>query len=81
MHVLVKDTCLIAPDYEVVRLAWVLAQGTALQPAGLAGAVSRTATAPVDRLKMLLQVQDGAHAMTIRDGIRQMAAEGGLQLH
>ena len=44
--------------------------------AGLAGAVSRTATAPVDRVKMLLQVQDVAHALTIRQGWNSMVAEG-----
>lgn len=32
---------------------------------GLAGAFSRTVTAPIDRLKFLLQVQDGA-AISIR---------------
>lgn len=44
--------------------------------AGLAGAVSRTATAPVDRIKMLLQVQDSAEPMTIRTAFKQMASEG-----
>ena len=43
---------------------------------GVAGAVSRSLTAPVDRLKMLLQVQDIGSPLTIRQGIRQMAAEG-----
>ncbi len=32
---------------------------------GVAGAVSRTATAPIDRLKFILQVQDG-QLITIR---------------
>jgi len=44
--------------------------------AGLAGAVSRTATAPVDRVKLLLQVQDSAHALTVRDGWNRMVSEG-----
>ena len=44
--------------------------------AGVAGAVSRSLTAPVDRLKMLLQVQDTGCPLTIRQGIRKMASEG-----
>ena len=43
---------------------------------GIAGAVSRTATAPVDRVKLLLQVQDVGPALTIRDGFHRMASEG-----
>lgn len=43
---------------------------------GVAGAVSRTATAPMDRLKMLLQIQDCQRGLTIKEGIRKMAAEG-----
>lgn len=46
---------------------------------GMAGAVSRTATAPVDRVKMLLQAHDGITPMTVRQGFRQMASEGTLQ--
>ena len=46
---------------------------------GVAGAVSRTATAPVDRVKLLLQVQDVGPALTIRDGFHRMASEGVLR--
>ncbi|KAK9789970.1 hypothetical protein WJX73_009825 [Symbiochloris irregularis] len=47
-----------------------------LTAGGLAGAVSRTATAPVDRVKMLLQVQDGVRGLTVREGWDRMASEG-----
>lgn len=42
--------------------------------AGCAGAVSRTLTAPVDRVKMILQVHIGP--LTVRDTVRSMVAEG-----
>jgi len=46
---------------------------------GLAGAVSRSLTAPIDRLKMLLQVQDCAKGLSIREGMQKMAAEGSIR--
>ncbi|PSC68761.1 Calcium-binding mitochondrial carrier S [Micractinium conductrix] len=46
---------------------------------GVAGAVSRTATAPIDRLKMLLQIQDCSRGLTIQEGIRKMTAEGSVR--
>lgn len=45
-----------------------------LAAGAIAGAVSRTATAPIDRVKMLLQVQDSS-ALSIKGAFRQMAAE------
>ena len=55
----------------------MLALACSQLPAALAGAVSRTLTAPVDRLKMILQVQDDSkRGMTLREGMQRMAAEG-----
>ncbi|KAJ9523579.1 hypothetical protein QJQ45_007255 [Haematococcus lacustris] len=56
------------------RLSKLLLAGAA------AGAVSRTATAPIDRLKMLLQVQDDCkRGLTLREGIAKMSAEGSVR--
>lgn len=46
----------------------------------VAGALSRTATAPIDRLKFILQVQDG-QLITVRQGFRLMAAEGSYKAY
>lgn len=48
-------------------------------PTALAGAVSRTVTAPIDRLKMLLQTHDDAKGLSLRQGWQKMVAEGGLK--
>ncbi len=50
-----------------------------VEPA-LSGAVSRTATAPVDRLKMLLQTHDEAKGLSLRQGWQKMLAEGTWRL-
>ncbi|XP_004689769.1 PREDICTED: calcium-binding mitochondrial carrier protein SCaMC-1 [Condylura cristata] len=45
----------------------------------IAGAVSRTNTAPLDRLKVMMQVHGSkSHKMSIYDGFRQMVKEGGI---
>ncbi|KAK9804762.1 hypothetical protein WJX72_003881 [[Myrmecia] bisecta] len=63
------------PQPETYRPAKLLASG------GLAGAISRTFTAPIDRLKFLLQVQDGRTMMTLRQGLARMAEEGTMKAY
>uniref|UniRef100_A0A4W3I3N7 EF-hand domain-containing protein n=1 Tax=Callorhinchus milii TaxID=7868 RepID=A0A4W3I3N7_CALMI len=46
---------------------------------GMAGAVSRTGTAPLDRLKVLMQVHASkTNKMNMYDGFKQMLKEGGI---
>lgn len=47
-----------------------------LAAGGIAGAVSRTATAPLDRIKIFLQVQSSK--ARISDSFRYMLKEGGV---
>ena len=44
---------------------------------GWAGAVSRTCTAPLDRLKIMLQVHGGRKSLSIKDAFSYMIREGG----
>ncbi|ELK05843.1 Calcium-binding mitochondrial carrier protein SCaMC-1 [Pteropus alecto] len=47
---------------------------------GVAGAISRTSTAPLDRLKVMMQVHGStSDKMNIYDGFRQMVKEGGFR--
>lgn len=48
---------------------------------GIAGAVSRSSTAPIDRVKMLLQIQDTRAKLTIAGALRRMSAEGTLKAY
>ncbi|XP_048354072.1 calcium-binding mitochondrial carrier protein SCaMC-1 [Sphaerodactylus townsendi] len=46
---------------------------------GVAGAVSRTGTAPLDRLKVMMQVHGSKSKMNIAGGLQQMVKEGGIR--
>ncbi|MEW5302362.1 MAG: hypothetical protein WDW36_005156 [Sanguina aurantia] len=59
-----------ATDTDPLRIYKLLFAG------GLAGGVSRTVTAPIDRLKMIMMTQESVKGMSVREGLQQMAAEG-----
>lgn len=56
-----------------IRLSKLLLAG------GLAGALSRTATAPIDRLRILQQVHRGPHRLSLRQGWKIMTDERTLR--
>ncbi|GLI64006.1 hypothetical protein VaNZ11_007160 [Volvox africanus] len=60
-------------DHDPLRAEKVFLSGA------LSGAVSRSATAPVDRLKMLLQTHDEAKGLSLRQGWQKMMAEGSIK--
>ncbi|CAF3798131.1 unnamed protein product [Adineta steineri] len=46
---------------------------------GVAGAVSRTATAPFDRLKIIMQYLGSRHRLSVISGYRYLVKEGGVK--
>jgi solute carrier family 25 phosphate transporter 23/24/25/41 len=46
---------------------------------GIAGAISRTMTAPLDRLKVIMQAQPAGGNLTIMKGFKDIHAEGGFK--
>lgn len=62
-------------DAGLLRTAEVFAAGAA------AGAVSRTATAPIDRVKMLLQAHHGRSGLSIGAAIERISAEAGWKAY
>eukprot|EP00210_Caulerpa_lentillifera_P000608 g589.t1 len=80
-----KEQYLMVPSEELLRPLKLLTAGgethmLCLDPLagvlGLAGAVSRTLTAPIDRLKMILMVNNESSPRNLTWGINKMLAEG-----
>jgi len=46
---------------------------------GVAGAISRTCTAPLDRMKVMLQVHGGRKKLSLMDALKYMLREGGVK--
>jgi len=52
---------------------------TTLLAGGIAGAISRTATAPLDRLKVVLQAQTAGQSSSIMGAFGDIYKEGGIK--
>ncbi|CAG9467650.1 unnamed protein product [Pedinophyceae sp. YPF-701] len=53
-------------------------EGKVMLSGGIAGVVSRSTTAPIDRAKMIMQVAEGSH-MNMRQAFKVMLAEGSIR--
>ncbi|XP_056601528.1 calcium-binding mitochondrial carrier protein SCaMC-2-B [Triplophysa dalaica] len=72
--------CMIVPDEFTAEEKKTGMWWRHLVAGGVAGAVSRTCTAPLDRLKVLMQVHSSrSHTLGMYGGFTQMIREGGLR--